>query len=377
MQTNENGHDGRDEECRTKFRRVTRACLPCRSRKQRCIPLDQESNGDPSCRRCRNLGITCSFATEPELPPNLETSPSGLAQMIVDLERRVSKQEARIAQLEGESIRRLGDSSDAAECTPTGIAASHSDHPEGTHIASLPEGFNEISVPLSRSPFNMDNVGLGPPIATLQSLQALTTAPDQYHASHTPPANAIRPPGVEYDPVSQGILTMREAQQAVDTFFKHCWPMAPFLSTSYSFLELRTKRTKLFLALCAIGSRFENPRNVHSHANVTRHPRLTGITTLLDKLVSQLITQPSAHDLSLDSVAILLLIIQWMPLNTRRLEASDEHLRAGNSSRYSDISDWYCTIMIRHKDLSTDSYTRKVYLGLRCAFCYVAGLWQR
>ncbi len=70
-----------------KIRRVVRACLQCRSRKQRCLPRSPTAHANAPCQRCSGNGTTCSFETD-QRPVEPELGPSRLSQLVVDLHQR-------------------------------------------------------------------------------------------------------------------------------------------------------------------------------------------------------------------------------------------------------------------------------------------------
>lgn len=59
----------------------------------------------------------------------------------------------------------------------------------------------------------MDGIDLGPPIATLRSLKVLATHGD-IHDTNTPTLK--RKSLSSFDPVRQGLLTVKDAQKAID-----------------------------------------------------------------------------------------------------------------------------------------------------------------
>jgi hypothetical protein len=60
----------------------------CRTRKQRCLPSSATTGLQAPCKRCQQHGITCSFETDQVPGPDVSPSPSRMAQLIVDLQRR-------------------------------------------------------------------------------------------------------------------------------------------------------------------------------------------------------------------------------------------------------------------------------------------------
>ncbi|OJJ46431.1 hypothetical protein ASPZODRAFT_1961848 [Penicilliopsis zonata CBS 506.65] len=140
----------------------------------------------------------------------------------------------------------------------------------------------------------MDGIDLGPPMATLRSLGAVTKDDS----------------ATGFDPVSRGILQLDEAEKGVHRFFTYCHAWAPFISVQ-SCAELR-QTPVLFLGICTVGMRFEGNNS---------------LTSLLDQAVSRLLLRPSLTDVTLDSIRVLLLYAQWMPYTAE-----------GN--RYNEISAW-------------------------------------
>ncbi|KAL3455150.1 hypothetical protein BJX64DRAFT_298043 [Aspergillus heterothallicus] len=259
-------------------RRVARACLQCRARKQRCSP---ESGAlQAPCRRCRHQGITCSFQTQRVVGPEETPGPSRMAQLVVELHQQVNRQEARIADLERQMR-------------------------QGQAPAKTP--LDNIIATTSHSPsFAIDDIDIGPPIATLRSLGAL--AKEDLRSG--------------YDPIASGVITLEEAQSAVNIFFDHCHPWAPFLGEGHrnTWQDVRQTAPSLFLAICTIGMRFSNPL---THST---------LTALLDQAVSRLLLRPTLSDVTLDSVRVFLLYAQWMPCTAQENQPP--------KSRYNEISAW-------------------------------------
>ncbi|TVY84479.1 hypothetical protein LSUE1_G000773 [Lachnellula suecica] len=137
----------------------------------------------------------------------------------------------------------------------------------------------------------------------------------------------------QQDPVSQGILTMEEAQVAFDIFFSYCHPMAPFLciQSQRSAAFVRQTSPALFLSVCAVGTRFWQTNNNQTNYQGL-HENYRAIVTLLDSSMSRLLLQPCLSDVTLDNIRCLLLYIQWMPVETSAPGVSQ--------TRYNDISAW-------------------------------------
>ncbi|RDW62413.1 hypothetical protein BP6252_11846 [Coleophoma cylindrospora] len=205
--------------------------------------------------------------------------------------------------------------------------------------------------PVSQSPgFSMDSIDLGPPIATLRSLGALSkesAPPSDSHLNglHNRASLNNNSRSMSYDPISRGILSSRDAQKAINIFFDHCHPHAPLLSEKLrqSCLDWRASSPTLFLAICSVGARFWGNDISRLDSNQGLHPRFFDLTALLDTAVSRLLLQPTPLDVTLDSIRVLLLYAQWMPCSHE--DENRDSLRAPNAhprykSRYNDISAW-------------------------------------
>ncbi|KAL2824975.1 hypothetical protein BJY01DRAFT_163402 [Aspergillus pseudoustus] len=206
-----------------------------------------------------------------------------MAHLVVELHQQVNSQEARIAELERQ------------------MRQAHAHAPAKTPLDNI------IATPSHSQDFAIDDIDIGPPIATLRSLGAL--AKEDLHSG--------------YDPVASGIITLEEAQNAINLYFDHCHPWAPFLREDlrHTWPALRQTAPSLFLAICSVGIRFSHPPKAHST-----------LTALLDQAISRLLLRPTLSDVTLDSVSVLLLYAQWMPCTTQ-----------GNQppkSRYNEISAW-------------------------------------
>ncbi|KAJ6155520.1 hypothetical protein N7470_006086 [Penicillium chermesinum] len=291
-----------------KTRRITRACLQCRARKQRCL-LPPEAPNAP-CRRCSKLSLRCSFEDEAPVP-DIVRSPSGLAQLVVDLHRRVNQHESKIHELEAR-IR-----NPAAQNGPLDMTDSH-----------LPMSNLPTASPSDRgdAKSHMDGIDLGPPIATLRSLGALAKdGPMAYTSSNKPPRKGRD----LFNPVIRGILNPEDAQ-----FFTYCHNSAPVSSesTRYSWTKPLLHSPMLVLAICSIGARFWD--RLHDAV----HSRSDELVSLLDKAVSSLLLRPTPSDVTLDSIRVLLLYAQWMPYSKEEEEELTASAPRTLRSRYNEIS---------------------------------------
>jgi hypothetical protein len=301
-------------------RRITRACLQCRSRKQRCLPNGATPGPRTACKRCHHYRITCSFETEQPVHPT--TSRSGLAQLVVDLERRLNAHEIRIAQLEASDQQ-----ANARTLLP----------PTGSPI-SIEEGLGLVSDHLDASgpsgtdpsTFSIDAVDVGPPIATLQTLKAMPSSKLMNLRTQPPNDEAGSSLSVHnaFDPIARGIFSEEEASKALNIYFDNCHPSAPFLETRlrHDIPELQSHRSILLLAVCSVGARYW-PSDVDGASIYGPHPMLDELTALLDKAISRLLLRPTAADVSLDTVRVLLLYVQWMPFNQDRRSSRHNEVR--------------------------------------------------
>lgn len=91
------------------------------------------------------------------------------------------------------------------------VPKSHEDR-----IENIPATVSSSQTSVSLS--GMDGIDLGPPIATLRSLKALTKYGDMLD-SHipTPERNGL----CTFDPIQRGIMTVKDAQQAIDMYHTH------------------------------------------------------------------------------------------------------------------------------------------------------------
>lgn len=130
------------------------------------------------------------------------------------------------------------------------------------------------------------------------------------------------------DPITCGVMTMEEAQNTFNTFFKHCHRWAPVLCprTQTSAAAVRQACPTLFISVCCVGYRFTSP--VTSEA----HRRYMALISLLDHSLSRLLLRPNMGDVTLDHIRAILLYIQWMPV--------DNIGNPSRSTRYNAISAW-------------------------------------
>ncbi|TVY41295.1 hypothetical protein LOCC1_G004267, partial [Lachnellula occidentalis] len=184
----------------------------------------------------------------------------------------------------------------------------------------------------------MDAVDLDTPMSTLRNIASLSN--DNVSASRNMAYDPIFPMigrqerrASVFDPVTQGILTMEEAQQAFDIFFENCHPMAPFLciQSQRSAALVREASPVLFLSVCAVGARFWQTANSRTNYQGL-HENYRAIVALLDSSLSRLLLQPSLSDVTLDHIRSLLLYIQWMPV--------EQETSGICQTRYNDISAW-------------------------------------
>ncbi|QKX52949.1 uncharacterized protein TRUGW13939_00020 [Talaromyces rugulosus] len=309
--------------CRTvaKTRRTAKACLQCRSRKQKCGGQSIH-NRRRSCSRCLHLGFTCSFLTQPyDNDTNYTAYSPETAEAVEKLRTGFDEHETRLRYLES-LINDFKDNTDPTQETPSvsNIQSNHSvsEGPQGTQeLLDSYSGNQHIIDPIggpaeiTADRVALRTVNLDAPITTLRHLHPYGTNSDI--------GNSM------VDPVSCGFIHMGEAQEACDVFFANCHRWGPVLCprSQRSAEVVRKENPVLFTSICAVGFRFmgEPRRDVYKH-----------IVALLDAMLSRLLLQPTSADVKLDHIKALLLYIQWMPLDSSQYGAS--------SSRYNDISSW-------------------------------------
>ncbi|KAJ5991208.1 transcriptional regulator family: Fungal Specific TF [Penicillium canescens] len=330
-----------DDERPAKARRIARACLQCRARKQRCLPSSEEASLQLPCKRCQRLSITCSFETDRAPTLDVAQSPSSLVQLVIELQNRLNQHETRILELE--SQKRQSDVNRKEPPRYVQPERQQAFSPSQSDIYHSPES-------------SIDGIHLGPPIATLRSLRVL--AEEQVHDS-TP--RALKYKSI-YNPIHQGLLSVENVQRATEIFFQHCHVSAPVLDETirYSWQEYLERSPTLILAICSVGTRFWDagdqrqvtrtgrPRslaNAHNSGNsIGGHSRFHDLTKLLDKAVSRLLLRPTPADVTLDSICVLLLYAQWMPCSREDEDENPDrhstHDTRKAKSRYNEISAW-------------------------------------
>lgn len=350
-----------DSEESNKLRRSRRACLQCRSRKQRCMQASTPDNDDrtTTCKRCRSLQLTCSFEIE-DLQSHPNVSPTDATQLMVDLQRRLRSQEATIA-LHEARIARL-ESTQGAITSPSpapGLAIATTD-PQTSHDRYGDACLNISARGEQSSPaegLRIDNMDLGPPTATLQSLRGMegaattSTLPSDHVLGNSVVCTVFHR-HARYDPVIQKILTYREASDAVRLYTERYHPMAPFLSTEISADKLVGQRSRLLLAICTIALRVRPTQTVTTCSDHQRQWQMHKLTELYENMLTDAVLWPESADIDLDAVCVLLLHVQWMPLE--RLDPAPGAQRAKRSN-YSDLSAWCDSLLLpwyeRHADV--------------------------
>ncbi|KAL1737820.1 hypothetical protein HDZ31DRAFT_70742 [Schizophyllum fasciatum] len=202
-----------------KIRRTSRACLQCRSRKQRCHV--NPDNALAPCQRCRAAGKPCSF--ESEVPRGRYHPYEGVessSRAVEQLRSELASHRRRIEELEA----RVGIENHASP----GAQAVNGDYQAGLSSSGSISSSSPVAQPhdVPRTPkrkFTMDDVSLGAPIATLRKLANEDEEDDSPAIPRMPPhadgspypmrmASHARPSAYGMDPVSQDIITVDEAQ---------------------------------------------------------------------------------------------------------------------------------------------------------------------
>lgn len=353
-----NSNEDYNEEPPTKVRRTNKACIQCRVRKQRCVGQSPETP-NASCSRCIHLGFECSFTTSPIGASNdndaQATRVAKTAHVLERLQKRVAEQDDRLRRLEritsqlddasvvatpAKERRRRAAPAPESEDFDTGRESAYRlpDQASGPNAKSInsPELHSIVSHPgyevYSPRATNttvthnrslqgghhgaLDAVHLDTPMSTLRHLQ-------QYGYT-TYQTKAVE------DPVSCGLITMSEAQEAFDLFFASCHKWAPVLCprTQKSAASVRTACPTLFTSICAVSSRFMDP---FPSAGLQHRE----IVKILDVSLSRLLLKPDSSDVHLGHIQALLLYVQWMPVDVQNGGLQDRP-----RTRYNDVSAW-------------------------------------
>lgn len=146
-------------------------------------------------------------------------SPSSLAQIVVDLNRRYSRMVNilntskadfnRIIQHETRIIELEKKTEESQQFSELFVPEKHVNQPDLGKTSLSPPEPTQFRSPVS----SIDAIDLGPPIATLRSLREL--AKDESIPSLNP-VSRIKHGRGPFDPISQGILSMDDAQAAID-----------------------------------------------------------------------------------------------------------------------------------------------------------------
>ncbi|KAI0470545.1 hypothetical protein GGR56DRAFT_668055 [Xylariaceae sp. FL0804] len=345
----EQQHQQQQQPPPAKVRRIAKACIQCRVRKQRCEGPSSARDPRSSCRRCIGLDTACSFATTPVECEAEVSRAEQAARAVARLQKHVAEQDRRIARLE-EVLTMTRDSGAAAHppsASGPGEELLHSGHAEVDVSAASSSGSAASESPYSGMSMEhgppLDSVDLDTPMSTLHRLrsQGKDLDGDRRRRGREEGLTVL----LDDDPVALGILTPEEAQQAFDAFWEYCNPCAPVLCphSHRSAALVRSQCLPLFTSVCVIGSR----RFDLATAGAKKYSLLV---SLLDRALSRLLLRPRRSDVHLDHIRCMLLYVQWMP--TDRPDA------AIRPSRYNDVSAWgvlglairYALLLGLHRD---------------------------
>ncbi|KAH8895328.1 hypothetical protein GQ53DRAFT_49766 [Thozetella sp. PMI_491] len=251
-----------------------------------------------------------------------------MAEMVVDMQRRLNAHEARIAELESaargpglpsqtsNSVYRQNH--EVVEHDASSLSDMGAEELEDSALNYGAQGQASKSEP---SRVRLDILELASPIATLKSLGAL---------------DARRSDGFSpYDPIILSVLSAQEAQDAIDIYFDNCHPWAPVLSEDIRItgMSLRRSNPALFLSIVSVGCRFWHRGSPHT--------RYHDLVKLLDSILSNLILCPTPHDAGLDSIRAIMVYLQWMPCTRNKATYSPQRAsRTKPRTRYNDMSAW-------------------------------------
>ncbi|KZV63511.1 hypothetical protein PENSPDRAFT_589762 [Peniophora sp. CONT] len=289
--------------------RSSRACVQCRTRKQRCLP---ELPGVP-CQRCRSAHKTCSFETDVDYrlayAPYPSPSPGQAGTDVHALRLEIAEHRRRLDILEGAMpmpAPALGSSPADSHIfsgrsmqygSPVGSAGGSGSGSNASHDSPRPK-------------MKIEDCTLEAPISTLRNLSTLRHAEDVATLRGVHLLNPHVPDSRVLDPVDRGILSMEDA-------------------------ELRATCSVLFTSICAVGARYWD-HETPAAARAWLHPQYRALIGLLDEAISHLLLRATPVDVTVESIQALLVYLQWMPLDNGR-------------SRYNDISAWSIAgLAIRH-----------------------------
>ncbi|PWN18411.1 hypothetical protein BCV69DRAFT_72240 [Microstroma glucosiphilum] len=328
-------------------RRTGRACLQCRSRKQKCI-VDTVNEEDPHapCKRCLRNRFDCSFQEADDQGP-APIAPNVGSNDISMLFRQMQRHELRIRALEEQlagpsALPRRSESSSV----PTNVKRREDAELASMDSRSLPnlvEALGEASgiggkserpqsassprSSSSQSRIGVESLQLDAPIATLRSLGAISQDGWRGRAVESPSSASS-----SFDPVSRGVLPLDDASQCIATYASSCHLMAPLLDEEMLYsLSILRKRPILFLAICCVGARLWQA--TPGLDEMTAHPNYDALIELLDESFSKLLLRPTSEHLTLASVQALLITAQWMPMvrtATQRYESRYSEISAGS-----------------------------------------------
>ncbi|PQE14239.1 C6 finger domain protein [Rutstroemia sp. NJR-2017a BVV2] len=344
----------------SKVPRTFRACIQCRSRKQKC---EGQSDVKSPCRRCCQLGATCSFTTSP-----LENEVESIAitnQKVGKLQLQMRDHNKRIEELE-QTIRDLkrDKAIDGSQSAPPLFISSGSEaiNIGGKPVVSWPSASRDHSAadsvtsisreirlpaptPISPAPptdagFSMDAVNLDTPMSTLRNIATLSKeGSEAVRSTDSMAYDPILPllTWKEYqsfgqDPVAHGLslyttterLTDMEFQKLLYTLPPSC-PLSLHTYPEVSRSRSSDKPSPLLISLYRWSKILANSRQVKLPLFVleieattrTLHECYPKLVSLLDTSMSRLLLQPNLSDVKLDHIRCLLLYIQWMPVEQR------------------------------------------------------------
>ncbi|ORX36245.1 hypothetical protein BD324DRAFT_482718 [Kockovaella imperatae] len=300
-------------------KRTSRACVYCKSRKQKCGGYTAEIK----CSACQQRKIRCSFEDEAEDPrynPYLR------------YEQAAARQNAMY---NGNGDEPSGTGSSAIGPFRTGSRPSIGDS-NGGHNGHR-DSWQHIAPQAEAGPSRQHSTAglpLNPPQSIAMAGRVSSARNDHLSSPHSqsPPIRSPLPSDFrgplrtlqhlvsddlksveDVDPIRRHVITPGEASMLFQIFFKNCHAHAPFLDVQANsdWKKCQDSSSLLFLGILQVAARYWGHS---SRADSWLHPRYNELVALLDMEVTRLTLRPRDGDASLATLQGLMLYAHWMPL---------------------------------------------------------------